>query len=125
MTHVCLFFSQTLHKLTAWSYFSSSFLFGSGPELPLESRGRKALTALHGKGRFKNTLGCLCTLLSLLNILGLQPVLLSFTSPVTFNKHKIILRAPIYAHPGYICIYYIAELQKVSLTKTTENCSRE
>lgn len=60
-----------------------------------------------------------------LNILVLQLVLLFFTLLVTFNKHRIILWAPIYAHPGDICIYYIAALQTVCLTKTIENWSRE
>lgn len=50
----------------------------------------------------------------ILNILVFQPVLCFYTSPETFDKHIIILWAPIYALAGHICIYDIAKLQTIS-----------
>lgn len=46
-----------------------------------------------------------------LNILASQPELHCLSPELTANELRIILMTPVYALPGHICIYYIAELQ--------------
>lgn len=126
MTHVCPFFSQTHHKHAAWSCFSPTLLLGSGHEPPLEFTEEK-YTCWFAREIIVQKHPYLCFLMHfalILNILVFQPVLCFYTSPETFDKHKMILWAPIYALPGHICIYYTAKLQTISLTKTIANCRR-
>lgn len=128
MTHVCSFFSQNHHILAAWSYFSSTFLSGSGHVPPLESKEEKSICWFAREIVVQKHL-CTFTFFYynfaiIYNVLVFQPVLRFYTSPKTFNKPKIILWAPIYALSGHICIYHIAKRETISLTNTIANCSR-
>lgn len=124
MTHVCLFFSQTHHKPAAWSYFSSTSLFGSGRDPPLEFKEEKCTCWSAREIIQKQSYMCFLFHFALiLNTLVFQPVRF-YTSAETVKKHKIILWAPISPLPGRIGINHVARLQTISLRKTIANCGR-
>lgn len=116
--------SRTHHKHAAWSCFSSTLLIWSGHQPPLEFREGKC-TCWFAREIAAQKHSYLWTALHFalcLNISVSQPALHFLSPELTVNELRIILMTHVYALPGHICIYYIAELQTISITKAIANC---